>query len=466
MYDINELRERVATLTDEVRELSELDDITEDQDARLDAALDELDEARTAVDKAEARAARIAKINEQRTGEHAGVPPVAPQIMRRVETKDLDVRSLDRSEARDAAMKLMETEARDLSEKQLVDLERKISRRSRDTDGDHIARRLLLTERDVYRSAFAKAMTSPNPAWTSEEARAINEVRGQSLTDNAGGYGVPVFIDPTIILTSGAADAPILSIARVETITNDEWKGVSSVAAAWSYDAEGVEVSDDAVTLAQPTVTTHMGRGFIPFTIEIGMDYPGFAMEMARVIEQGYLDLVAATSMTGTGSAQPFGIFTAIDATAGSEVAVTTDGALGPEDALKVWADLPERFRTRATWVGNTSVFNEIRNNGTSDGLFTVDLSQGGISRLLGRPVVETDYAPAFTGTTGAANLLVVGDFQHFVVAQRAGMSIEYVPHLFSTTTNLPNGQRGYFAYARHGMDSVADNAFRLLQNT
>jgi len=60
-----------------------------------------------------------------------------------------------------------------------------------------------------------------------EEYRSITE-RAASSSSSAGGYGVPVLIDPTIILTSGAADAPVLSVCRVETITTDAWKGVSS----------------------------------------------------------------------------------------------------------------------------------------------------------------------------------------------------------------------------------------------
>jgi predicted phage gp36 major capsid-like protein len=76
-----------------------------------------------------------------------------------------------------------------------------------------------------------------------------------------------------------------------------------------------------------------------------------------------------------------------------------------------------------------------------------------------------TDYAPEFTGTTGAANILVVGDFSNFLVAQRAGMAIELIPHLFGATNSRPTGQRGWFAYARHGFDSVNDLGFRLLQN-
>ena len=186
---------------------------------------------------------------------------------------------------------------------------------------------------------------------------------------------------------------------------------------------------------------------------------------MRRLLDAGYNDLVAKQSMTG---ATPVGIFTAIDATAASEVAVTTDGALGAVDILKVWNALPERYRQRATWVMHTSADNEIRkaSASASGAFYTVNLAEGGIGTLLGRPVVLSDYAPEFTGTTGAANILVVGDFSNYVIAQRAGMTVELVSHLFDVTNNRPTGQRGWFAYARHGFDSVNDNAFRLLQNT
>ena len=60
----------------------------------------------------------------------------------------------------------------------------------------------------------------------------------------------------------------------------------------------------------------------------------------------------------------------------------------------------------------------------------------------------------------------MVGDFRNFVIAQRAGMEVEYVPNLFDTTTGTPTGQRGLFAWARVGSDSVNDNAFRMLVNT
>jgi predicted phage gp36 major capsid-like protein len=45
-------------------------------------------------------------------------------------------------------------------------------------------------------------------------------------------------------------------------------------------------------------------------------------------------------------------------------------------------------------------------------------------------------------------------------------MSVELVPHLFSTGNGRPTGSRGFFAHARIGGASVDDAAFRLLANT
>ena len=460
---LEELRSSVAALKSEIETLAAAEEITEEQDARLSVALDEFEARKAELEATEARLARIEAAKAVVTERAAGFD--APQVMKRTETS-VDVRSASRGEIRDAALKIIETEGRDLAPKQLDHIDRLINTRNGNTDGGKIAQRLVLTENDAYRSAFVKGVTQVNPAYTAEEAQALNEFRAMSEgTDSAGGYGVPVLIDPSIILTSGAADAPILNLARIVTVTTDNWKGVSSAGVSWSYDSEAAEVSDDAPTLAQPTIDIYTARGFIPYSIEVGQDYPGFADEMRRLLDQGYVDLVASQSMTG---ATPVGIFTALDANTNVEVVVTTDGTFSAVDLLKVWKSLPERYKARASWVMSTSVENEIRSFSSNDtgAYYTVNLAEGGIGNLFGRPVVTTDYAPEFTGTTGAANILVVGDFSNFVIAQRAGMTVELVSHLFGTTNARPTGQRGWFAYARHGFDSVNDLGFRLLQNT
>jgi HK97 family phage major capsid protein len=458
-----EIEERQARID----ELVSLDDITPEQDAQLTAEVEAQRDALAKRDELEARAAAVAEVRAKAS---TFTPGTAPTFIRKAEQPaPTEVRFLSHGEARDAAMRVLDTAADvKVTTRSAEHIERLMQQRSVNVDGSYIAKRLLLTENDAYRSAFAKGIASPTPAWTSEEARALSEFRAASIgTDAAGGFGVPVLIDPTIIVSSGAADVPLLRVARVETITNDEWKGVSSAAAAWSWDGEAGEVSDDMTTLAQPTVTAHKAQAFIPFSIEVGQDYPNFAGEMGKLLEQGYMDLLAAATATGSGSSQPFGIFTALDANASSEVVVTTDGSFGAVDIDKVWAALPERFRRNAKWFMNVDVENEIRafGSGTATSRFTVDQTKEGISLLNGKEVLLSDSAPTFTGTTGASNILVVGDFSNYLVAQRAGMNVELVPHLLATANNRPSGQRGLYAWVRVGADSIVDNGFRLLQN-
>jgi HK97 family phage major capsid protein len=384
---------------------------------------------------------------------------------------DGNVTGASRGELRDRALRVLELEGRNLAPRQIDHVDRLLRSRSDNVDGSVIARRLLTSETDAYRSAFMKATCDPTPIFTPEEQRSVAEFRAANEgTGSAGGFGIPVLIDPTIILTSGAADAPILQISRMVTITTDAWKGVSSSGMTWHYDAEASVVSDDTPTFVQPTIPVYTARGFIPYSIEVGQDYPGFADEMAMLLSQGFVNLLAVGTCTGPGTTAPTGIFTSMTncTTNPAHVVVATTGALGAIDVRTAWAALPERYRPQATWVMSPGVMSKVRafGNGLALSDFTVNLLADGTENLTGRPVVVTDYAPSFTGTNGAENYAIVGDFSRFLVVQRAGMQIELVPTLFDPSTGRPTGERGWHAIARHGHDVVDANGFRLMANS
>lgn len=466
MANADVLRARLAEIETEFRTIHAAAGdaaLNEDQQMRWDTLDTEVAEVRQSLAAAEADEARAKRVAESRA--KWGTLQVGTTVP---DTQDAaEVRSLSRTEARSRALKRLETGGKDLlsaAQGDKVDgLLRKA--RTRNYDPDMVARRLLITESEAYRSAFAKAAAYDTPVFSTEEARAVNEFRAMSIgSDAAGGYGVPVLIDPTIINTGGGSLDPIRRIARVETITTDAWKGVSSAGVTWSWDGEATEVSDDSPTLAQPTVSVHIARGFIPFSIEVGEDYPGFASEMSALLVDGYTELTAAAFISGTGSSQPFGIVTALDANTNVEVVVTTDGTFSATDIDKVWTELPDRSKGNATWLMSTDVDSYIGLWGDAYGGRTVDLT-GNPTTLRGRPVALATNMPSFTGTTGAANILVVGDFRNYLIVDRVGMSVELVPHLLGTTNGTPTGQRGWFARARLGADSINDLGFRLLQN-
>jgi HK97 family phage major capsid protein len=350
----------------------------------------------------------------------------------------------------------------------------KLRTKDGDTDGELIAAFMVATSNPHYRSAFQKASSGLAPVFSPEEARAVRDVnnlkRAMSVgTPAAGGYAVPVIIDPTIIMTAQGSDNPILRRARVETITVDKWKGLSSAGSTWKFGAEASAATDNSPTITQPEVDTHRADGFIPFSIEIGMDWPGFAERMSDMLGSGYDELLAEKLTTGTGADTPVGILSRLAAQTSPDVSYTvaTAGTLAPNDLYDMFARLPQRHRRRGSlaWMSSTKTQNAVRQLGTLDPNFTVDMSSEDIGLLLGHPYDQNDYFADFASGTGNQNWAVVGNWQGYLVAQRAGMNVEFVPMLFDVTNNRPTGQRGWFAWARVGADVVDPTAFQLLTN-
>lgn len=438
----------------------ELRNLSGDEQAAFDHGMNVRDTARKMYDEH----VRIANVLRDR-------PAAAETAIFNINRYDtdpyVDVRAMPDHEARDKALRILDDRVASAHmtapQKDAVDLAAR-----RNTD---VARRILVTENEHYKSAWSKLVTEPRPFLSNDEEQAMRmwqEYRAASSSSASGGYGIPVFIDPSIILTNQESDNPFLTIAKQVDINTNTWKGVSSAGMSWSFDAEGVEVSDDMTTLSQPSFNIFTARGFIPYSIEIGEDYPNFASEMAMLLAVGYDDLLLTKFSTGNGTTEPDGVITKLDATAGSEVLITTAGAFGAVDLYNVWKALPQKYRRRASFMSTVGVNNTARQfaNGNNIGNFTVDLKAGFADTMFGRPVYENDHFTDFSSTTGHQNVMVVGDFSNYVVARRQGMSVELVPHLLSLTTNLPNGQRGWFAYARIGGDVVNTSAFRLLNQT
>ena len=68
--------------------------------------------------------------------------------------------------------------------------------------------------------------------------------------------------------------------------------------------------------------------------------------------------------------------------------------------------------------------------------------------------------------TTVRDNEIIYGDWSQYVIVDKPGSStLDFIPNLFNTSNNLPDGRRGWYMRFRSGADSVNDLAFRLLQD-
>jgi HK97 family phage major capsid protein len=340
-----------------------------------------------------------------------------------------------------------------------------------DTEDGKLSKLVLALSEPTYMRAWAKLAKAPlAPDLDDTERKSVARVnqfaRAMSLTDAAGGYLVPFQLDPTVIITANGSVNQIRRVARQVIATGDIWHGVSSGAVSWSYDAENAEVSDDTTTFAQPTIPIYKAQGFVPISIEAFQDEANVTQEVGRLLAFGKDVLEANAFAVGSGSGMPTGIVTALAGTS-SEVAATTTDTFALADVYKLHGALPARYRAMPStaWMANNLIYNLIRQFDTAGGAgLWAYVGDGRPETLLGKLVLESEDMDG-TVTAAANNYLgIIGDFDNYVIADRIGMTVEFVPHLFGSNQR-PTNSRGWLAYVRHGADSVNDGAFRMLNS-
>lgn len=376
------------------------------------------------------------------------------------------------SEVRYGSASELRSRALDAVEKMSAasDKVREISTKLVENDGTTSARmanQVLASTSPAYMSAFTKLVRNQGQvaSLTADEQGAFQ--RAMSLTDNAGGYLVPFQLDPSVILTADGSVNQVRQISRVVTATGDVWNGVTSAGVTGSWDAEAAQVSDDAPTLAQPSVPVYKAQVFVPLSFEVREDAENIAGEVAKMIAFEKDRLESTAFVTGSGSGQPTGIITALVASSPTVIVTsTTTDTLALGDVYKLDSALPARYAANASWLAHRAIYNKMRQFDTSGGAALWGyFNEARKSELLGRPDYVAEAMDGVVDNSAENYVLAYGDFTNYVIADRIGTTLSYIPHLFGAN-GRPTGQSGWHAYFRVGADSVNDAAFRLLNVT
>lgn len=383
----------------------------------------------------------------------------SPTIIRSPEIVDvLNDRNASPAQLADAATRALEEKV----DADNMDHVRSVLKRHRaDTDW---SRGIAVRASDEYASAFAKVITHREMFLEPEERAAL-----AVGTNTQGGFMVPTFLDPTIILTNAGTQNAVRPIARQVTLSSGNvWNGVSSAGVTASFDAELAEVSDDSPSVARVSIPLYTARAFVAASLEAFDDIDALAADVLMLFADARDRLEADAHVNGSGSGAPTGIVTALDANTNYELTSTTAATLGLVDLDAMYYGVSARFRGNASWLTHPRWLAAIKDLGTAiSASYSGDLRDPLAGRILGRPVVESDDFPTVTTTTALDNRVIFGDFSNYVIVDKPGsLSVEFIPVLMGTTSARPIGARGWFAHWRTGGGVTgATGAFRLLQD-
>jgi HK97 family phage major capsid protein len=456
MADVTAIRGEIEALDAEIRSLhmteeGELREFTPDEQTAFDAKVAER-AAKAALLQRHDAVLGAAAIPEQR------VAPQAPNVI--VERDAMDImedRSSTPKQLADAAMRSLES--KDVVPENLAHVRSVLKAHSKDRDW---VRGIILRSSDDYASAWLKMISGREFALTNEE----RTVLGVSTNAN-GKFLLPTHLDPTIILTSALSTNEVRKLARVVTLTDGQpaWNGITSSGVTASWDGEVVEVSDDSPTFGNPQISTVRAQALVQASISAVEDIADLGNDVMMMFADAKDRLEGAAHATGVGTTTPKGVFTAVAAVTASRVTSTTAAQIGLVDLNAVYVGVPKRYRPKATWLTAPTYSVAIKALGSALGAsYSGDLREPTAGRILGLPVVESDDAPTTQTTTALDQEVLLGDFSQFVIVDRpGGMAVEYIPHLFNTANNLPDGRRAWYATWRNGSDVTNVDAFRLL---
>ena len=349
-----------------------------------------------------------------------------------------------------------------------------------DTRDKQAARRIAVTQAPIYRRAFNKL--AAGQSLTAEEERGTSMV---VTTDGNGGFAVPFAFDPTWLHTGAWTNVNgIRANARVvQIVGTDTWQGTTVGVVTATRGAESTDQAEQGPTLTRPEILAGRVSAFVSYSIEMGMDVPGLGAELASLIAEAKDNEEESSLTIGVGGANALLGIAPAHGTSGMylHINMLTDHTLVAGDAYAMEAALPIRHRQGAAWFMARPMIRSFQALETTNGQLFGGLNYSSVGypqnsivgatglELLRYPIVETPSMPS-DYVTAANNLFLVACLANlkssYVIVDRVGMSVEFVPHLFHADGKLPIGARGLYALWRNGAEVVNVDGGRLLSST
>ncbi len=290
-----------------------------------------------------------------------------------------------------------------------------------------------------YRAAFDRFLRNGIQGLTGAEHRAL-----QSDLDTAGGYLVtPMqFVNDLIKAVDNAVY--IRQWATRYTVATAQSLGVPTLEndpadPAWTSEL-GTGDEDSTMSFGRRELHPHPLAKRIKVSNKLIRQVPSAEGLVRARLAYMFAVTMEATYMTGTGAAQPLGVFTASAdgittardvATDNAATAPTFDGLTNAKYTLK------PQYWPAAKWLFHRDTVKVIAKivDGNGQYIWRESVRAGEPDMLLGLPVFMSEYAP----NTLTANQYVgiLGDFSYYWIADALDMQVQRLVELYAATNQI-----------------------------
>lgn len=345
---------------------------------------------------------------------------------------------LDKAEAEGRALTAEEVEKSNKMEADIDALKATIDARAKADAADRAF--VPDSQRAIENAAAEKAKPEEyrKAFWQSMRSGVVGaELRDHKIgTDSLGGYVVPDEFRNELIVALTEQNV-MRGLSTVFTTTS----GVMTIpvnsahgSASWKTEEGSYSTSDE--TFAEVTLSAYKGTALIKVTEELLND-GAFPIEsfIAQEFGRRLGKLEEEAFVNGTGSGQPTGV---VGGAAAGKTATATN-AITADELVDLYHSLGRAYRSNASFLVKDSTVQLLRKlvtgvSGDKTYLWQPGLANGEPDRLLGRPVIVSEFMPA--ATTGLKPILF-GDFSYYYIGDRQAMSMQRLTELYAATGHI-----------------------------
>lgn len=347
-------------------------------------------------------------------------------------------------------------------EQKLLEAEAKITR---DADIGDIPKPNTNSSPDDKESrmvAFRKFIKGGVSALSADEKRALS-----AGTDEEGGFTIPPEQFVAKLLKDVDDQVYIRQLATKSVLTKAASLGVPTLEA----DPADADWTTELLTGSEDSTMEFGKREFAPNPfakrIKISKSLIGkSALPIEDIVRQRLSYKFAITEekayMTGNGSGQPLGLFTASangipssrDISEGNTAtSIKFDGLFNAKYALK------EAYLVKASWLFHRDALKQIAKLKYSDGkyIWEESVQVGQPDRLLGRPFHMSEFAPS--NFSAGQYVGIIGDYSFYWIMDALDMQFQRLVELYAETNQI-----GYIARKEGDGMPVMPNAFARVQ--